>query len=343
MRRAGVYIFLVLLITIGFWRWGKREELKLFEKSRILMDTVVTISLYERDETHSLEAMEIGFGELERMEGVMSAYRQGSEVWKINQAAGDSSVPVGRGLFYLISRALRFSRLTQGAFDPTIFPLEGVWGFPTGRYRVPRKGEIDTLLALVGYWRIKLDSLQQRVALPLRGEGIDLGGVAKGYAVDRVAELLEGMGVPGGVVNAGGDIRFWGVKPDGKLWRVAVRHPRQPGRFIGYLNIPAQGVATSGDYERCFFHQGKRYHHLLDPITGFPADSSVSVTVVAPTAEEADILATGVFVLGPREGRKLLEALPGVEGIIFYERDGALRFCLTEGMRKIYSSSGGNL
>ncbi len=336
MRRVGVYLFLVLLFGLGFWRWGNKREFKLFESSRILMDTLVTISLYDRDEAHSQRVMKAGFQEIERVEEVMTTYQEGSEVWSINQAAGDSSVPVGAALFEVISRSLTYSRLTEGAFDPTVRPLEDLWGFTKDKYRVPKEGEIEMVFPLVGYKWVRLDSLHQRIFLPLKGQGIDLGGVAKGYAADRAAEVMESMGVPGGIVNAGGDTRLWGKKPGGELWRVAIRHPRQQGEFIGYLDLSSQGVATSGDYERCFFREGKRYHHLLDPFTGYPSDSCVSVTVIAPTAEEADILATGAFVMGPKRGREFLEALPGVKGVIFYERDGILRSCLTRGMRKIY-------
>lgn len=337
MRRVGVYIFLVLIFGLGFWRLGHREELKLFENSRILMDTLVTISFYDRDEAHSQQVMEAGFRELERVARIMDAYKEGSEVWKVNQASGDSFVPVGNGLFGLLSRSLRFARLTKGAFDPTVGPLEEAWGFPSGQYRVPGKGQIESLLTLVGYGMVRADSLHQRIFLPLRGEKIDLGGVAKGYAADKAAEVMERMGIPGGIVNAGGDIRFWGKKPGGGLWRVAIRHPRKQGEFIGYLNLPSQGIATSGDYERCFFQKGKRYHHILDPATGYPSDSAVSVTVTAPSTEEADILATGAFVLGPKRGRELLEALPEAEGIILYEMNGTIKSCLTSGMRKRYN------
>ena len=341
MKRVGVYLFLVLLFGLGFWRWGGRKGLKLFERSRILMDTLVTISLYDRDEAHSQVVMEAGFLEIEKVEEVMGTLKEGSQVWGINKASGDSSFPVGEALFEVISRSLTYSRLTKGAFDPTVAPLNSLWGFTTDRYRVPGRKEIEEILPLVGYLKVGLDSLHQRVFLPLKGEGIDLGGVAKGYAADRAAEVMEGLGIPGGIVNAGGDIRLWGRKPGGGLWRIAIRHPRQEGEFIGYLNLPFQGVATSGDYQRCFFQGGKRFHHILDAAIGYPSDSCVSVTVVAPTAEEADILATGAFVMGPKKGRELLERLPEVEGIIFYERDGILKSCLTRGMEQIYTPEEG--
>jgi len=305
------------------------------------MDTLVTISLYDRDETHSQQVMEAGFHELEKVEGAMDAYREGSEVWEVNRASGDSSVPVRKELFGLLSRSLRFSLLTRGAFDPTVGPLEEAWGFPSGQYQVPDREEIGGLLSLVDYEMVRADSLHQRVFLPLKGEEIDLGGVAKGYAADRAAEVMERMGVLGGIVNAGGDIRLWGRKPKGGLWRVAIRHPREQGEFIGYLNLSSQGIATSGDYERCFFQKGRRYHHILDPATGYPSDSAVSVTVIAPSTEEADLLATGAFVMGPRRGGKLLETLPGVEGLILYERGGTLRARLTSGMKKRFTPAKG--
>jgi len=162
----------------------------------------------------------------------------------------------------------------------------------------------------------------RRIGLVRSGMAIDLGGVAKGYAVDRALAVLRERGITSGLVDAGGDIRVLGTKSADTPWRIGIQHPRDGNALIALVEIDSGSVATSGDYERYFMKDGRRYHHILDPQTGWPCSACMSVTIVADLAIEADVLATAVFVLGPEEGMRLLDRLPGVGGIIFYDVEG---------------------
>jgi len=154
---------------------------------------------------------------------------------------------------------------------------------------------------------------------------LDVRGVAKGYAVDAATEKLRKLGFTSAIINAGGDLRVLGRRPDGKPWRIAIRHPRRPGDLIGYVDVEDCAVATSGDYERFFIYQGKRYHHILDPRSGMPARTCESVTVMAPSAALADALATGLFVLGPQAGLRLTQVLDGVEAVFIYAEGDSIK------------------
>lgn len=180
----------------------------------------------------------------------------------------------------------------------------------------PDPAALAAALELVDYRTIEIDAAHGRARLGILGQAVDLGAVAKGYGVDRAAELLRARGAVRGLVDLGGDIYALGTRVDGAPWRLGIRHPRKSGQLLGILHVSDAAVATSGDYERYFEYQGVRYSHIVDPKTGWPANELVSVTIVAPSGVWADALATAVFVLGKEKGLALIEALPGVDGIL---------------------------
>ncbi|HCW50927.1 MAG TPA: hypothetical protein DGR79_02515, partial [Clostridiales bacterium] len=272
-------------------------------------------------------------------------------------AAPGRDVPVSAHLIAVLEIADDVNRVSGGAFDPSLGPVVRLWGFdadpgPSGgpnggsgagpddasaarpRTAPPTAEEVREALGLTGWHDVTWDAARRTARLARPGMSLALGGVAKGYAVDRAAEVLAGAGVDRAVIDAGGDLYLLGSKPSGDPWRIAVRHPRAEG-FLGVLELPdGTAVATSGDYERCFVHEGRRYHHILDPSTGWPVPGVVSVTVLAPTAAEADALATALFVLGPERGLELAEGLEGVEALMV---DEAGTIHLTTGMRDVFS------
>ncbi len=212
-------------------------------------------------------------------------------------------------LYGLIDHAYEISEITDEAFTPSIGPLVKAWGISIGQPRVPRPGEIDTLKRIVQH-TVMTRTNDGEVWLKPRGAAIELGGIAKGYAVDRAVEVLQEQGITAGMVWAGGDLRVFGSKPGGKPWRIAVRHPRKPSEFLTVIELPEPAaVATSGDYERYFEVDGVRYHHILDPATGYPARASVSSTAVGGTCMDADAFATALFVMGPEWGVLMAERL----------------------------------
>jgi thiamine biosynthesis lipoprotein len=217
-------------------------------------------------------------------------------------------------VFTLLQRSLWASESTHGAFDITFAGCGRLWSIRDER--VPDERTLAACLQAVGYRRVRLDAWHSSVWLPDANMRIGLGGIAKGYGVDSAAEVLRRRGFGRFVVDGGGDLRVEGTDLDG-AWTVQIAHPRDPGRIFATLHLDRGAVVTSGDYVRYFERDGVRYHHILDPATGQPARRTVAVTVVAPSATDADALATGLFVLGPDRGLAALARLPGVEALFF--------------------------
>jgi thiamine biosynthesis lipoprotein len=262
-----------------------------------------------------------GEAEARRIEQTFSRYRAQSVLSEINRQAGQGPVVVDGETEYLIRSALELWALTGGRFDPTVGVLRRVWDFKRGR--VPSEQELAELRPLVDAGAVSLRN--GTVTLARAGMELDLGGIGKEYAADRVAELLEAGGVESAVINFLGDVRTLGRRGDGRPWSVGIQDPRDRSRCLFAIRIGrGAGIATSGDYERGFTRDGVRYHHLLDATTGRPARGLTSVTVVAPTAFAAGRLATAAFLLGPDAGLALLEATPGVEGALLTEGGEAL-------------------
>ena len=277
------------------------------------MDTVVRIKVVHSDSKKAHKAIEAAFAEMERIDGLMNFYNPDSEVSRINRSQG-KNVKVNPEVIEVMAASLKYSRLTDGAFDISVAPLLELWDFKDGQHP-PDENKINEVLGLVGYKMIGIDKGKKTVRLPQAGMMIDLGGVAKGYAVNRACQVLEDMGISSALIDAGGDIQVIGKK-FGHPWKVGVQHPRSKDKILTTLTLNGMAVATSGDYERFFLFDGRRYHHILDPATGYPATGCVSVTITAPSCFVADILSTAVFVLGPEKGMKLIEEIEDVEGII---------------------------
>lgn len=290
---------------------------RLFDYRQLLMDTDVSLQIFAGNSGKAGRAKEKLFDEMKRLEQLLSYTDPSSDVTKINGAAGKGPVQVSPETAEVIQKALRSASLSEGAFDPTVAPLLELWGFPGDDFRVPRAEEIEEKRLLVDYRLVQSDADAGTVFLPRSGMALDLGGIAKGYIVDRGLELLSGAGIEHALINAGGDIGITGPKPDGSAWRIGVKHPRRQGDLIAVISWSRKGaVVTSGDYERFFEEEGVRYHHILDPRTGYPARTMLSATVTAPTVAEADALATAIFGLGPHRGLELVESLPGVEALL---------------------------
>ena len=310
---------LVLLLSFLLSTPVSAEEVV---KARVLMGKIVEIKAHGEDRRYLLRAIDRAFEEMERLEALMSSYRPDSEVSLIEREA-PLWVRVSPEVFDVLSKALEVSRLSDGAFDITVGILSKVWDFEKGK--IPSRKDLETLLPLVDYRYLELKE-GNLVRLRRRGVRLTLGGVAKGYIVDRAMDVLERMGVREALINAGGDVKAMGQR----VWRIGIQHPRKEGSLLGILDLRSGAVATSGDYQRFFIREGKRYHHILDPDTGMPVEGLQSVTILAPEAWYADALATAVFVMGGDGGRRLIEGLEGVEGVLV-DRDG--RVWLSSGLK----------
>jgi thiamine biosynthesis lipoprotein len=270
------------------------------------------------DSEHVRAAMSRAFDEIRRLERILSEWRNDSEVGKINLNPGHW-VTVGPETFAVIRSGLDAGRASQGAFDITFQVMSDVWRFGSAAEAVPKvpsKAEIERRRRFVDYRKVELDPPQQAVRIPA-GYKIGLGGIAKGYIVDRAADVLKKAGLQSFLVQAGGDLYGAGKKPDGSPWVSGIQDPRAAqGEFFATIELTDHAFSTAGDYARAYVLGGHRYHHIIDPHTGYPATASRSVTVWAEDATTADAIDDAVFILGPERGLKLADASPGVGVVI---------------------------
>ncbi|TYO98156.1 thiamine biosynthesis lipoprotein [Geothermobacter ehrlichii] len=312
-------LVLVLLLTAGC-RDRRPEPVR---RTRMLMGTIVEVVAFG-DRKPTLAAIDRALDEMARIEELMSPRRPGSDLARL--AAARDFVTLSPETARLLRLSLAINRRSGGAFDPTLGALKRLWDIEGEHPAVPDEAALRRALALTGPDRLLLDGDRARVAAP--GVGVDLGGIAKGYAIDRAAAVLRQAGITHASINAGGDLRLIGDR-FGRPWRIGIQHPRRQGEMLAILELEDAAVVTSGDYERYFMADGKRYHHIFDPATGRPARGCQSVTVVAGDAVRADALATAAFVLGPKRGLELLRR-EGVEGVLV-AADG--RTLVTEGLK----------
>lgn len=260
-----------------------------------MMGTVVEVTSPDK------QSADIAFKEIERIENLLSLYRDESEISQLNK---QGRLRVSPETLFVIKRAGEFWQATQGAFDVTVAPLLELWGFSGGDYRVPDGTKIKQTLELIGFDKVRISD--NIIEFKVKGIRLDLGAIAKGYAVDCAVNKLKLVGINSALINAGGDIYCLGNK-NGLPWRVAIKSGQKPG-FAGYLELKDKAVATSGNYEQYFSVGATRYCHILDPRTGKPADTGIaSVTVIAEDCLTADALATSVFILGKEEGQELVK------------------------------------
>lgn len=280
-----------------------------------VMGTLLEVTVWEEDEARAADALRRARAAVFRVDTLMSTYRPESELSAVNRrAGGDTATVVDPWTAEVLAASLAAAEETGGAFDPTVGPLVDVWGFHRERGGIPPAAARDSATLLTGWRRVEWAPETRSVRLPDAGMRLDFGAVAKGYAVDRAVVALRGAGVRRAMVDLGGNLRFVGTAPGGGRWAVGLRHPRDPeGPPLAVTLLEdGEAVATSGDYERFFVHDGVRYSHLLDPRSGRPVRGVAAVSVVAPTGVRSDLLSTALFVLGPEEGCRLLASIPGV-------------------------------
>ena len=276
--------------------------------------------------------------EVKRLERLLSRFEKRSDISVINRMAGLGLARISRETYDLLSKAKEISTLSGGAFDITVGPLIKIWDFKNTK-SVPEEAAIQNALSLTGFSSLELNDNNQTARLYSTGQMIDLGGVGKGYASDRAMDIFRSHGITSAFSNIGGNVSTLGCKPDGSLWQVGIRHPRQD-QLIGAVSVNGKSVVTSGDYERYFIDgQGIRRHHLLDPVTGYPAKTGlVSVTVVHESAMLADALSTAIFVSGMEKGLMLLHAIPSAEAVLV---DESIAVFITKGLKNCFEPARG--
>ncbi|KXG77054.1 FAD:protein FMN transferase [Thermotalea metallivorans] len=320
--QAFVIIFVFLLPACN-------PQKQMITDSAYMLGTHLQLSLWTEDKAEGMAVIRECFQRIYQIEQKMSVNIANSEVNEINRYAGKEYVAVSDDTMTVLRKGFAYAALTDGAFNPAIGPLVKLWGIGTEKERVPRLDEIQEVLKYVDYKGIKFQD-ENKVKLDIDGMQLDLGGIAKGYAADAVTKIIREKGIKHAIINLGGNVVAVGKKTDGTPWKIGIQDPFEPtGTHMGVIEITDQTVVTSGNYERYFMRDGKRYHHIIDPKTGYPSENGViSATIITDSSIDADALSTSVYVLGLEKGMKLIESMEGVECII-----------ITEG-KKVYLSSG---
>lgn len=305
-----------------------------YRRIRYLMGSFFEITAYGEKEACS-EGIIAAFNEIARVERLLSVYRPQSNLSQVNRHRRKGTLSIDPELFDVLTQSMKYAEKSGGAFDPTASPLIRLWGFGPGgeRSAPPGKEEIAALLDRIGFRNIRLTAGQ----IELLNEDIEmnLGAIGKGYAIDRAVEKLRVHGISQALISCGSTMYALGAPPGERGWRVNIQHPRQEEERIGTVYLCDQALSTSGDYEKYFIFEGRRYSHLIDPRTGYPTEGLASVSVIAPNAMEADVLSTATFILGAPEGTMFLGGFPGVEGLVVEEEDEALSFDRTEGWDRV--------
>lgn len=288
------------------------------------MYTIVSITIFSDSKEKAKKAIDEAFKELDRIADLLNFYSEKSEISEINKNAGIKPIRVSPETIEIIKKALFVSENTEGAFDMTIGPIVRLWDFK-GK-KLPNDRDIKEKLKLIGYKNIIVDEKSGTVFIKKKGVQIDLGGIIKGYGADKVVELLKRRGIDAGLVAIGGEIKTFGERPDKKPWTIGIQNPRQKSAEDEVIAIVRSqsdiAISTSGDYEKYFILNNVRYHHLLDPKTGYPAYGNRSVTIISKESSLSDAFATGIFILSPEKGLKVLKKLD-LEGVII-DKDGKI-------------------
>jgi thiamine biosynthesis lipoprotein len=311
MRMKEKLLFLILLvysITCSAQVLRKRTTL--------LMGSRWQISIVGKDSLQAEQNIDTCIAEVSRIENLISDWRPQTQVSQVNQNAGIRAVKVDREVFELTRRALELSKLTGGAFDISFAALDKVWKFDGSMKALPSPEEIRRSVAKVGYRNIILDSVNSTIFLNLKGMKIGFGALGEGYAADRCRAMMLARGIKAGIVNGSGDMNTWGKQPDGSDWNIGITNPFKEDALIAVIPLRQGAVVTSGSYEKYVVFNGKRYSHIINPATGYPAIGLISVTVFGPSAERANSFSTSMMVLGKDKGMQFIKQFPAYHYIM---------------------------
>jgi thiamine biosynthesis lipoprotein len=293
---------------------GRRGELYHYEGSRLSMACVYAIEVYGRDAQKLPLVVTEAFDEVDRIDRLMSHYRADSPLSRVNREAGRNAVPVEPELFDFIADAMRYARQSDGAFDITVGPLMKAWGFFRGEGRMPSAGELADARRHVGAAHVTLNATAKSIQFDAPGVELDLGGIAKGYAVDRAVGVLREGGISAALVSAGGStIYALGSQPGQEGWDVTIRDPVDPRKTARTIRLEDRALSVAGSSEKAFEFEGVRYSHIMDPRSGRPVQGVLSVAVLTNSGTAGDALDDALFVLGPSRSRRYLNEWPGTE------------------------------
>lgn len=310
---------LVVILLVPMLCFAQQEQT--FSRKLKLMGCAFEISVVHTDKDYAEECIDKAITEIERIESLISAWKDDSQTSQIIKNAGIEPVVVNQELFQLIERSLTVSELTNGAFDISFAGIDKLFTFNKQEECLPHDSIIASAAKHIGFENIKLDKDESSAFLAEKNMKIGFGAIGKGYAAERAKKILTEMGIENGVIDASGDLLAWGKQPKGKAWSVGIMDPEDRNKIIAWLDADDKAIVTSGDYEKYFTCNGKRYSHIIDPRTGYPVSGIKSVTIISLNAEVADAMATAVFVMGEKDGLALVEQLNGIECLIVNEKN----------------------
>lgn len=303
--------------------------------SEILMGTVVTVTLYDSIDKSILTKV---FDKVKDLESILSINENGTLVDKINENAGISPVKVDDDTFTIIKKGIEYSNLTNGLFDISIGPLVKLWSIGLPEAKVPTLEEINEKLPLINYNDIEINEDEKTVFLKRKGMMIDLGGIAKGYTADVISNILTEEGVKSAIINLGGNVYTHGTKVNGTNWNIGIQNPfSDRGDIVGTISISNKSIVTSGIYERYIDQDGVKYHHILNPKTGYPYDNEIAgITIISDNSVDGDALSTSVFAMGLDNGLEFINTLNGIDAIFVTKNN---KVYITDGIKDIFKLS----
>ena len=298
------------------------------KRKLFMMTSPFEMTVVAKDTIQGNEFIDAAIAEVSRIENLVSDWKPETQISKVNQNAGIQAVKVDDEIFQLVKRAIKVSKLTDGAFDISYASMDKIWKFDGSMKEMPTAEAIKKSVEKIGYQKIILDENAKTIFLKDKGMKLGLGGIAQGFIADKIKTLLVSKGCTSGIANVSGDIAAWGKQPDGKPWTVGIINPMNKNKVFATFPLIDSGVETSGTYEKYVTFNGIRYSHIINPKTGYPAQGIVSVTIFAKQTEMADVLAKGVFLFGVDAGLNFVNQLKGIECIIVDDKG------------KIFSSKG---
>ena len=324
----------LLAAVLCYFSACDQPEFEVAQGQKILMDTFVSVRVFlqgGQDKAPAEAAIADAWHEMARLDTMLSSYRDDNEMARVNRAAHAGPAALSQEMLAILKRSLELSGQTAGAFDVTVGELTHLWGF--GRKpAMPASEQIAQALSGVGFRFLQLDTIGSTIQFSRENTELDLGGIAKGAIIDAAFGILKDAGFDDFLIDAGGDLRMSASTLTAGKRNVWVTHPRKQGEFFARFELDNGAVATTGDYERFFYEEGKKYHHIIDPATGFPSHQAVSTTVIANDAMTADALATAFFILGPQKAIAIAEQLAGVEAMVVFENGQHLEALATKNL-----------
>lgn len=309
---------ILLLLATQTLSFGQQ----IFKKKQSLLGSPFEITVVAKDSVQGNLFSDLAIAEVKRIENLISDWIPTSQISKVNQNAGVVPVKVDKEVYDLVDRATKISKLTSGAFDISYASMDRIWKFDGSMKEMPTEEAIRKSVEKVGYQNIILNSKDTTIFLKNKGMKLGLGGIGQGYIADKIKVLLQEKGCNSGLVNVSGDINTWGKQPNGNVWTVGIVNPMNKNKVFATFPLDDSAVETSGSYEKYVTFNGKRYSHIIDPRTGYPASGIISVSVFAKQTELADALATGIFVMGVEVGLDLVNQLKGIGCIIVDDKGG---------------------